>query len=90
MTVALHVGRAIGAWSSSVVVVYKLIIDRVKHASQRQKLGHNVVFLERLAQVGRKVPARQLGRMNLVAFPRQQRRVQVNGRSWYVCRRRAR
>jgi len=68
------------------MVVDELEIDRVKDTTNRQELGSNEVFLERLAQVRSKVPARLLRRMNRITPARFQRRVQVNGGGWYVCR----
>ena len=68
------------------MVVDELIIDGVKKAPKWKELGHNIIFLKGLVQVRRKVPARLLGGMNHVALPRLQRRVQMNGRRWDVCR----
>ena len=57
MTVALYIRRTIRTRAGTVVVVHELGIDRVKHASEREQLGHNVGPIKRLVLVGREVPA---------------------------------
>ena len=57
MAVALHVSRTVRTWTSVVMVVQESVIDAVKYAPKWVEFVGNVIFLERLIQVGSKVPA---------------------------------